>query len=164
MKLWITYWFLGAFWFCIPGLILTAILRHELSEWLYTIPAFISVFCAYFVVSRSKNRVAAGPSVAMCMLLGIHILGAWFVMLELTFLGGGFRAVNSLHGREFLSFLEIPLLLSLPLVSWIMMPQYFFALCFVTVFLIFAHFRWERGRWIFPSSSHGKAQLNAPSP
>jgi hypothetical protein len=161
MRLWMRYFFLGAICFSMPGLILTAILRRELSAWLYTILPVISVVSAYFWISKSKNRAASNPSVAICMLLGIHILGPWFATLEYTFLGAGFRGAKS--GHEFLLLVEILLLYSLPLLSWIMMPFYFFALCCVTPFFIFAHFWWERGRWIFPLRSHGKTQLTAPS-
>lgn len=162
MRLSIKYCFLGAICFCAPGIVLTAILRRELNEWLYTVLPVVSVLCAYFVVSGSKNRVVASPSVAIYMLLGIHVLGAWFAMIEYTFLGGGFRALKLWPGRDLLSSLEVLLFLSLPLVSWIMLPLYFFALCFVTLFLIFAHFRWERGHGVL-SRSHSNLISGAKS-
>jgi hypothetical protein len=90
------------------------------------------------------------------MLFGIHILGGWLVMLENTFVGAGFHGL-SLQDSWFL------LLAFVPPMTWLMAGPSLFALLFVTLFLIFAHFRWERGRWVPLYSWHRRTKLNARS-
>jgi|SRR5689334_11089938 hypothetical protein len=140
MLLRLKYLFVGAIAFFTPGLILTATLRRELDGWMYIVLPCVSVLVAYFFVSQRRQESVDLPAVAPWMLLGIHMLGAWFAMFENTFLGAGFHAMRTWSDWKYL------LLLSLPLLSWIAMPLYFLALIFVTLFLIVA--QWGKGFWI----------------
>jgi hypothetical protein len=154
MKQWIQYSLLGAIGFWIPGVILTAILRRELGLTLFTVLPITGLFFAYWFASKSRNRTAASPSIAACMLLGIYVLGSWVAMLENTFLGSGFHGMS----RQDLWFLA---LCFLPPITWLMAGEQLFALLFVTIFSIFAHLRWERGRWIPLYSWHKRTKLSA---
>ena len=159
MKLWIKYFLLGAFCFWMPGVILNAIPRRGpglVGFVLLNILPVVSLISAYSPIARWKNTAAARPSVAASMLLGIYILGARFVMVGNTFLDAGFHRLS----QEDLWFL---VLCFVPPVTWLMAGPQIFALIFVTFFLIFAHFRWERGRWVPLYSWHRKTKLNAPS-
>ena len=156
MKLWTKYFLLGAVSFWVPGVILTVILHDvdPLGLGLFTILPTISLLSIYWFSTR-QQKVASAPSVAAHMLLGIYVLGAWFVMLGDTFAGGGLHAFTQ-HDLWFLA------LCFLPPMAWLLAGPQVFSLLFVTLFLIFAHFRWERGRWVFLYSWHKKTKLNAP--
>jgi hypothetical protein len=154
MKKWIRYSLLGAIGFWIPGLILTALVRRELGLTLFTVLPIIGLLFAYWLASKSTNRTADSPSIAACMLFGIYVLGSWFGMIENTFVGAGFHEMS----RQDLWFL---VLCFLPPVTWLMAGEQLFALIFVTLFLTFAHFRWERGRWVPLYSWHKKTKLSA---
>ena len=71
------------------------------------------------------------------MLLGIHILGAWFLIFQGSYLGSGVKI-----GKDW----KFILYSLLPLFTW-MISGYggsIFALLFVSLFLIFAYVGWER--------------------
>lgn len=149
------YFLLGAACFWMPAVIVDASSRSELPLSVYNIPPFLSVAVVYWLLSKRKGRTPTDPSVALCMLCGIWMLGAPIVLLASTFRDGFHNMNRSVVWLLLISFV--------PILTFVMSGLHFFALIFVTLFLIFTHFRWERSRWVPLYSWHRRTKLNAPS-
>jgi hypothetical protein len=149
MRYWIVYSVVGATAFWGPETLWALIMRKNAPWQVLTALLSLTLCATYGVVLRIRRRMASGPSAAGSMLVGIFVLGPWFMTLTSTFngSGGGFHEVKAWYDWLFL------LMFSFVPPYTLMMSGYdasVFALLLVTIFLTAAHFTLERRRWLLP--------------
>ena len=146
MKLWFKYFLLGGLSCWGPELIVAAIgaAMHRLWE-LPNVILPLSAYVAYVLLLRSEKRLPSDPSIAGCMLIGVWVLGPTMLFLESAIKRGGFQSAGP-------DFLYVLLVSFVPLFVFVMATYDLSlgALLLLTVFLIFAHWRYELNHWILP--------------
>jgi hypothetical protein len=81
------------------------------------------------------------------MLLGIYVLGPWFITIEGTILGSGFHNVKSFSDWTILILLSL-----IPIYTFVMATYdvSLLGLLVVTAFLAVAHWKAESAGWVLP--------------
>jgi hypothetical protein len=147
---WLKYFLSGALAFWGPAVLWAALLRRPIEDsWRVYDPLMAFSLCLCYLLILNRASRSSGPSISGSMLLGIYILGPWLLLLEATLSGGGIRGELVTFRWWWLLYL----LYSLVPPYTLILSGYdvtIFALLFVTVFLLFAHFKWERERWVYP--------------
>jgi hypothetical protein len=93
VKTWISYLILGPLVFWGSGVVLRVVASRP-SSGLMDAVLPLSLCITYGIVRKLRGS-SPGPSLALCMLVGIFLLGPWFMVFTKTLLAGGFHAVRS---------------------------------------------------------------------
>ena len=152
VKTWISYLILGPLVFWGSGMILRAVASPPSSELRNVVPPLS--LCVTYGIARKLRGSSPGPSLALCMLIGIFLLGPWFMVFTKTLLTGGFHSVRTWKDVHPLAVSSAVLILfavqPLFTVKMSLDDGSLGALLFATLFLIAAHFVSERHHWILP--------------
>lgn len=152
MTIWVRYLVFGPLVFWGSDLIMRAVTRQPSSGWKATV--LLLILCIAYVAAWKMQKSRSGPSLSLSMLIGIFLFGPWCIVFTKTLLAGGFHSVGSWEDA-------IPLAVSsVALVLYAFQPFFILkmsvdcgslsALLLALVFLLAAHFLWERHRWILP--------------
>ncbi len=152
MKIWTMYVVLGAVSFWGPELIVKAVTNRPAPELLATV-LLSGLWTTYAIVWRRRGS-SPGPSLALCMLIGIFLFGPWCMVFTKTLVAGGFHSVRSWQD-------VLPVAAStLVLIIYALQPLFtlkmsaddssFYGLLLAAISLIMVHFIVERHRWILP--------------
>jgi hypothetical protein len=139
---------LGEVVFWIPYLFLfrwKAIMPHWEAAIDLAGPAVLAA--AYSTMLLSRGRFKAGPSLAICSLIGVWVLAPWFMTLAARLQSNA--ALTTTYLEEWPVLLEMSICPLLTLYFGIMQGS-IGGLLAATFLMLIAHGTLERGRWIIP--------------
>jgi hypothetical protein len=146
---WIWLSFLGggtAFW--ISDVVIPALDPNEQGV-AATVACPIVLIVFYTAMLRLRRADRSGPSTAIFALLGIWVLGEWFMMLAQTFRGSGFKA--GFEWRE-LGYLLVSSFKPMEVHEMAALEGNLIALWLGTMAMLICHLAFELSRWIIPPS------------